>query len=287
MPAQRIETPDGISWHIETFHPSTSASPDASNDYIVLIPSGEGDCQNLVKVAHLLSTSLTPHHVLTFDMPGFSRSTAPPYTNVTGQLLAKQIIGLLDALKIEVASFYGCSSGALATLFICALYPSRARCGILHEAPFDAAPYLNEMKELDDEDIIALCQMSYKNGFIEKDINDGQKKWKDMGVEYHKRLEGNYVTWMRGYVDSIEHSGRALASVKENLLKRPLFWTVGGLNTGADKGEGAWKSNFELASAAGLEVNTERLHCLHFPSVTIPEELAAWIEECVGKMTTY
>jgi len=72
--------------------------------------------------------------------------------------------------------------------------------------------------------------------------------------------------------------------VPENLLRRPVFWTVGGLNAGAEKGEGIWKSNFQLAGAAGLKVNTERLQCLHFPSVTVPEELADWIGECVEKV---
>jgi hypothetical protein len=40
-----------------------------------------------------------------------SRTLAPASAvkDVTGPILAKQILGLLDELKIEVATFYGCS----------------------------------------------------------------------------------------------------------------------------------------------------------------------------------
>src|SRR5215831_15209658 len=41
---------------------------------IVLIPSGEGDCGSFDRVATSLSGTFT---VLTFDMPGFSRSSEP------------------------------------------------------------------------------------------------------------------------------------------------------------------------------------------------------------------
>jgi len=40
---------------------------------VVLIPSGEGDCENFAAVAERLAAEFT---VLTFDTPGFSRSTS-------------------------------------------------------------------------------------------------------------------------------------------------------------------------------------------------------------------
>ena len=279
MAPQRIETPDGISWHIETFHPSNN---DTSTEYIVLIPSGQGDCQSLTSTAHLLSSN-GPYHVVTFDMPGFSRSTAPleAHTGVTPQLLAKQIIGLLDKLNIDRATFFGCSSGGCAVLTLCALYTARAKCGIVHEVPLDCSDALANLRSLNDEQVIAACQAIFANRFIEQDVNDGRKKWDALGTECHERLKKNYVTWVRGYVNSVEAPAGDLAREPANLQKRPIFWTVGGLNPGAEVGEGFWKSNFEVSKAAGLKVDVERLKCLHLPNITIPEQLEGWIKECV------
>ena len=286
MPSQRIETPDGISWHIEMFHPNNNnTSTETAKEYIALIPSGEGDCDCLTNVAHLLSSS-GPYHVLTFDMPGFSRTTAPPeaYARVKPQLLAKQIVGLLDKLNIPRATFFGCSSGGCATIALCALYPARVKCGIIHEVPFDCPDVLAEMRSLSDSEVAESCSRLLGLGFIEQDANDGVQKWGAMGTDYHTRLAKNFVTWVRGYVTILEPPAREIASVPANLQKRPIFWTVGSLNPGAELGEGAWKSNFELSRAANLKVDVERLRCLHFPSVTVPEELVGWIGECVEKV---
>ena len=40
----------------------------------MLVPSGEGDCGNFATVADALADEFT---VLTFDIPGFSRSSVP------------------------------------------------------------------------------------------------------------------------------------------------------------------------------------------------------------------
>lgn len=286
MPSQRIETSDGISWHIEIFHPGDNAtSAESANEYIVLIPSGEGDCQTLTNIARLLSFS-GPYNVLTFDMPGFSSTTASPeaHANVTPQLLAKQILGLLDNLSIHRATFFGCSSGGCATLALCALYPARVKCGIIHEVPLHCADVLANMRSMSDEQIVAACRGIFANGFIEHEVNDGLRKWQNLGDEYHSRMVKNYVTWVRGYVNNLEAKAGEIARVPGNLQKRPIFWTVGSLNEGAELGEGRWKTNFEVTRAAGLKVNVERLRCLHFPSVTVPEELVGWIGECVEKV---
>ena len=219
-------------------------------------------------------------------MPGFSRTTAPPeaYARVTPQLLAQQILGLLDKLNIQRATFFGCSSGGCTALILCALYPARAKCGIVHEVPFDAPEMLANLKKLSDEQIIAACQGIFAHRFIEQDVNDGAKKWEALGAEYHTRLLKNYVTWVKGYVNALEPGAREVVSVPANLHKRPIFWTVGSLNQGIESGEGFWKSNFEVSRAAGLKIDIERLRCLHLPNITIPEQLVGWIEECVGKV---
>lgn len=71
--AQQVEPPvasrknvDSIAWYYEIRGRGPS---------IVLIPSGEGDCGSFDKVAALLAPRF---RMLTFDMPGFSRSGDPP-----------------------------------------------------------------------------------------------------------------------------------------------------------------------------------------------------------------
>jgi pimeloyl-ACP methyl ester carboxylesterase len=87
-----------------------------SGPTIVLIPYGESDCGSFARLAKLLADEFT---VLTFDMPGFSRSSTPPdFDKVTVRVLADQIAGLVTSLNLTPATFYGCSSGgqnALAT----------------------------------------------------------------------------------------------------------------------------------------------------------------------------
>lgn len=280
MTTQGVETPDGISWHVEYF-PSNDQQ-DLSKDVIVLIPSGEGDCQNLLALAALLCRK---YSVLTFDMPGFSRTKAPTdaYAKVTPQLLASQIVTLLDALQISQATFFGCSSGGAATLALCSLHPDRVKCGIVHEVPFEAPEMLSSLQKLPDVEISPICKDIFANGFVEQE-NNGRTKWEALGPEYHSRLAKNYVTWIRGYADSVEVAAHELASDPENLKRRPIFWTVGSLNADSENQNGVWKRNFEMAKKAGLTVENKTLNCLHFPSVTVPEELAKWIEDCVDSV---
>jgi pimeloyl-ACP methyl ester carboxylesterase len=278
MPVQRIETPDGISWHVETFSPT---NPAQNPQYVVLIPSGEGDAGSLIVPASLLAAR--GYHTITFDMPGFSRTTAPPeaYSHpVTPQKLATQVHGLMDALDITRATFVGSSSAGLTVLGLIALYPERVLCGIVHEVPFGNPPDFLEWQKLPDQGIKDACRPLFAHGMIE-DV--GREKWVALGPDYHARLESNFITWIRNYVPAIATEGRLLASDAENLKKRPLFWTVGALNEGAERGEGVWQPDFELAGKAGIKVNATSLKCLHFPGVTVPEDLVAWIEECIAK----
>jgi pimeloyl-ACP methyl ester carboxylesterase len=53
----------GIDWYCELR---------GSGPSVVLIPSGEGDCGSFARVADELAKNF---NVLTFDMPGFSRSS--------------------------------------------------------------------------------------------------------------------------------------------------------------------------------------------------------------------
>lgn len=276
MEAQYITTPDNIKWYVERYSPNpTSTRQDAAP--IVLIPSGEGDCSNLGKTASLLKDS--GFEVVTFDNPGFSRTEAPKeaYNPITPQLIAKQITTLLDKLEIKQATFFGNSSGAGAVLAILALYPERAERGIIHECPFASPDMLKEVQKKSDEEVSAWCAHFFVNGFVEEE-NEGREKWRALGKEYHDRLEQkNYVVWMRCLVNYYEAISGELAT-EENLKKRPIYWTVGGLSD-----PNFWASNWEYAKKGGIEVRTDVLNCKHFPYVSIPEKTADWIVECIEK----
>lgn len=266
-----MTTPDGIDWYVEQFPPTTEATPDP----IILIPSGEGDCGNLQKLGTLLASS--GYRAISFDNPGFSRTQAPKeaYEYITPQLFADQIIGLLDKLDVKKAFFFGNSSGGCAVLSIAALYPDRVRCGIVHEVPLEAFPLFAEVTAKSDEDAADWCEYFFANHFIEQDENDGRRKWDALGAEYHARLKGNYVRWVRSLLNHFEGETGDLVTT-EVLKNVPIFWTVGGMSQREH-----WGKDFEVADKAGITVRTDVLHCLHFPYVSIPERLRDWIVENV------
>lgn len=259
MPSHsNIHTKDGISWYCER----QGSGPD-----LVLIPSGEGDCSSYSKVAALLASSFT---VTTFDMPGMSRTIAPAaaYQNVTAQLLADQIIGLMDELSISTATFYGCSSGGAAVLALVANHPSRVCSGIVHEVPFKVSSALETMPSLTDQEIVASCRHIFANV-----MNEDKAAWDALGPEYHSRLDRNYPTWIRNYVDSLAQS---LSSVIEGLKARPVTWTIGALSPA-----GSFFENVRVTYRVGIELGL--LPSKHFPQVSVPEKLAAHIREATLK----
>ena len=219
METLRVDTPDGISWHVERFTPSKIKS--RSTTSIVLIPSGEDDCQNLQALAKLLTEA--GHHVISFDIPGFSRTRAPEeaYTTITPCLVAKQIVTLLDELKIKEATFFGNSSGGGAVLALISLYPERVVYGIVHEVPIGPTQIpVDQSASKTDEEISTWCSGFFRNHFIEKQ-NDGLAKWDALGPEYHARLDQNYPIWIRGFSGGYVAQSEELATT-ENLQKRPI-----------------------------------------------------------------
>lgn len=114
-----VTTKDGTIWYYEQ---------EGSGPHIVLVPDGLGECELFDKpMSTIASHGFT---VTTFDMPGMSRSSnAPPdtYQDVTAQKLSRSVIGILDALDIEFASFWGCSSGASTVLALCIDFPESTK----------------------------------------------------------------------------------------------------------------------------------------------------------------
>ena len=248
---QKIKSKDGIEWHCER----QGSGPD-----VILIPSGEGDCDSFAKVAAALARSF---NVTTFDMPGMSRTAAPESAmkHITASRLADQIISLLNELSIDKATFWGCSSGALAALALAADHPDRVRNVIVHEAPLASADFMRPLKKMSDEDIVAACQHSFATSMCES-----EEKWNALGPEYHKRLEKNMVTWVHTYVHQVERSFS-----KDELTRRPVRWTIGALTPA-----GLFYQNVVDGFGAGVPVGL--LPSRHFPQVTIPDELANHIK---------
>jgi pimeloyl-ACP methyl ester carboxylesterase len=227
---------------------------------IVLVPSGEGDCANFESVAAALADQFT---VLSFDTPGFSRSTAPADpAQISVATLGDQVAALVRSLRIERATFYGCSSGGRAVLDLATRHPDLVRRAIVHEVATSARGPLAELLALDDVSVVQACKHVF--GSV---MNENEAAWNALGEAYHKRLERNYVTWVRHYVATIDSGPQIDAAA---LTGRPITWTIGGLNPVA-----AFFSNVPLAFAARIPLGM--LMCRHFPQVSMPNELAGHI----------
>jgi pimeloyl-ACP methyl ester carboxylesterase len=253
----QVETSDGISWHVEQ---------SGSGSNLIFIPSGEGDCSSFDKVVALLSSTFA---ITTFDLPGFSRSTAPPSAmeNLTPIILARQIVTLMDKLDISTATMYGNSSGGLIGRALLIHYPERVERLIIHEVPLSIPPGMEVISKLvdsDEQQVVAICQNLFSNV-----MNEDQAAWQALGPEYHKRLEKNYVTWIRKYVESLPFTEWK----KEEVMTKSVFWTVGALST-----MGAWFDNVVMACDSGIKIGM--LPCRHFPQVSIPENHAEYIRGC-------
>jgi pimeloyl-ACP methyl ester carboxylesterase len=238
-----------------------------SGPSVVLIPSGEGDCGSFARIAEALAADF---EVLTFDMPGFSRSGTPPeFRRVTAGMLAEQVAILVSSLDLAPAAFYGCSSAGLVVLTLVAKYPGLVRNGLVHEAALlkdsdapEASAALFALNELDDVEIVKTCKMLFRD-----QMNSNGEAWDAAGEQYHQRLEKNYVTWVRHYLWEGLADHRYTA---EDLTRRPISWSVGGLTE-------AWIVPANLAVASRGKIEVQVLPCKHFPQIEIPELLTTHI----------
>jgi pimeloyl-ACP methyl ester carboxylesterase len=226
---------------------------------VVLVPSGEGDCASFDQVATQLADDFT---VLTFDTPGFSRSRVQTPDDISASKLAEQIASLVESLRIYPATFYGCSSGALAVLDLVVRRPELVRNAVVHEVPMaGAVAALADLTTLDDAAVVESCKFAF--GHV---MNDDRAAWEALGDEYHARLANNYVTWVRRYLASElppPHS-------PEDLAGKPITWTIGALTPA-----GMFFENVVLAVKSGCPISL--LNCKHFPQVNAPSMLAEHI----------
>ena len=240
----------GVDWHCEQR---------GDGPPVVLVPSGEGDCASFEQVAAQLADEFA---VLTFDTPGFSRSHVQTADDISVSKLAEQIAGLIESLAAYPATFYGCSSGAIAVLDLVVRHPQLVRNAVVHEvAMAGAAALLADLTTLDDAAVVESCKFAF--GHM---MNDDLAAWEALGDEYHTRLANNYVTWVRRYVAGElppPHS-------PEDLAGKPITWTIGGLSPA-----GMFFDNVVLAVKSGCPISL--LNCKHFPQVSAPGMLAEHI----------
>jgi pimeloyl-ACP methyl ester carboxylesterase len=229
---------------------------------IVLIPSGEGDCGSFARVAESLSSDFT---VLTFDMPGFSRSSEPEnFARYSMAQAANEIAALIRSLEIGPAMFYGCSSGGQVALCLTVDHPDLVRSVAVHEVPLGPSPMILALAALDDNEVVRQCKDMFRN-----QMNENGAAWDDLGAPYHKRLERNYVTWIRRYVGQ---SNVLRTFTAAELQRRPISWTIGGLTPAV-----AFFDNIVVAHSAGIKIGL--LMCRHFPQVSIPDALTEHIRK--------
>lgn len=230
---------------------------------VVLIPSGEGDCGSFESVAKRLAANFT---VLTFDMPGFSRSSDPPdFAHYSVRQAVAEIAALLQALGLEAATVYGCSSGAHFALRLGLDYPQLVRRIVVHEVAMKDIP-LPVSPADSDEHIVEVCRKIFREV-----MNENPAAWDALGQEFHQRLDRNYVTWVRRYFPIPD----LRLPTSEELRRLDVTWTIGGLSAAF-----AVLSNIEAAHAAGIRVG--QLMCRHFPQVSIPAALAEHIAAVAG-----
>ena len=141
----------------------------------------------------MLSAKFT---VLTFDMPGFSRSGEPPdFSNYSMSRAAAEIAGLVGALGFGPATFYGCSSGGHISLCLAVEHPELVKNVVVHEVALGIRSATNPLTTLADDELIEVCKNRFRN-----ELNETPEAWDALGSAFHARLERNYVKWVRHYL---------------------------------------------------------------------------------------
>jgi pimeloyl-ACP methyl ester carboxylesterase len=255
----QVQTDDGISWYVEQ---------SGSGPHILLIPSGEGDCDVYKKTAFHLAPYFT---VTTFDLPCFSRTIAPhsAVEDLSPYKIADQIILLMDKLNIAIASVFGSSSGGNIGIGMLSKYDERINRLLVHEVPLEVLKDIKEWvarPESEDHKAVTHCEEIFADH-----MNEDKAAWLGLGTKYHERLKKNYPTWFRNYSPVVEKTVWDKGELKRKSGR--ISWSVGGLMP-----MNWFFTNVVLATELGIKI--EMLNSKHFPQVSIPAELAEYIRKC-------
>jgi pimeloyl-ACP methyl ester carboxylesterase len=101
--------------------------------------SGEGDCGSFEQVAEQFASEFS---VLTFDMPGFSRSYIRSPEDISVVKLADQIAGLVRSLECATPPSTDAAQGGLVVLDLVIHHPDLVRTALVHEVAMAGLPPL-------------------------------------------------------------------------------------------------------------------------------------------------
>ena len=247
-----------------------------SGPTIVLVPSGEGDCGSFDKVAEMLADEFT---VFTFDMRGMSRSGRPKkWTQITNQMLASDVAGLIKARNLGPATIYGCSSGGQCALTIGLNYPEVARNLMVHEASLMldsplpeqiVAAFLGMVKTVTK----LTGSKNVASSLIWKILAGDEKSWSLLGADYHERINKNGDVW----IDLMMGPSENMTYTAEQLQRMPpLVFSVGVLGQ-------TWLALANMAVAQRAKAEVVHLLAAHYPQVTNPVQLAQHIRKYAKK----
>ncbi len=111
-----------------------------TGDAIVLIHGYTATLESMLGIANALPPE---YRKVAFDVRGFGRSTKSGDPAQYGQLMADDVVHLMDSLKIERAHLVGHSMGALIAANVAARYPARVISASLLAGPFWAEPEMS------------------------------------------------------------------------------------------------------------------------------------------------
>lgn len=248
---------------------------------VVLVPSGQGDCGAYKFLAERLVPDFT---VITFELPGFSRSGPPPtWEGISASMLGDQTAAIVRALGIERATFFGSSSGGVAVLAVLADHPDLVQSVVAHEPavicdfprspygpPFEAffqrifADRAAQFGGIEEEERAALSS--------EHDLLFGNMdSTRALGEGHLERRIRNKPTWVKHYLEPNIPIGQRKFTRAE-MASAPVTITIGLFTMG-------WGVAGALNLAQRIGAETVFFPDKHSPYVSNPD----WVADVIRK----